>query len=186
MRISVQANKSSTQMKITPVGSAEAIAECSGLCDFYALPGHYTLYTRNLTTGTKHEQALRIEGPRRYELDEGDADASRLGLTLGVAGSVAIFAGIVMTLPLAFSSMCEDTKCSSDDQRTTAAIGLGVLLAGAVMTPIGFTVASHNRRRLRPLEDEPYYYGSQRVEPSVRLGVVGVTGGLGLGGVATF
>lgn len=91
-----------------------------------------------------------------------------------MGGAVSVFAGLLLTLPVVMSSMCHDSNCVSDDERTAARIGLGALVAGAVATPIGWSLFAHNRTRLRPIED-------------FRVGVVGVAGGgLGLGSSVRF
>lgn len=167
-------SKSATDLRVVPTGSNDAVAECFRRCDFWALPGRYTLYTRDHDSGAQHELGLKVNGWRSYELQQGNDSARGLGLALGVGGAVSIFAGVLLTLPVVMSSMCHDTDCVSDDERMAARIGLGALVAGAVMTPIGWTMFSHNRTRLRPLDE-------------LRMGVVGFgQGGVGFGSAARF
>ena len=184
--ISIQAAPS-TELEVVPAGgeAASAVARCKEYCDFWALPGKYTLYARDHSSGERKDLSLRIKQSSRFELDPGDDDARSVGLVLGVGGSAAILAGFFMIMPALMSSMCHGSNCASDAERDTAAVGLGVLLAGAITTPIGWTMYSRNRTRLNRIDEGSY--GAVEPPTELRVGVVGVgLGGLGLGGIATF
>jgi hypothetical protein len=189
VHISIQAAPS-TELEVVPSGgSAEAgspaVARCTAYCDFWALPGRYTLYLRDHSTGVRKDLGLRIKQSSRFELQAGDDDARSAGLALGIAGSAAILAGFVLMMPVVMSSMCHDTNCTSQGERDAATAGVGLLLAGAITTPIGWIMYASNRTRLKRMDEGAYRAKGTNVQ--VRLGVVGVgMGGLGLGGVATF
>jgi hypothetical protein len=182
--VSISAGKPGEALQIVPDGDEKPVAECDNYCDFWALPGRYTLYTSGNGDGEKHTLHFRIKRSARYTLREGDDSARDAGLTLGIAGSVAIVAGFFMTMPLVLSSVCEDSNCATNSDRNWAAAGLGFMAAGAIATPIGFVVFSHNRTKLQPLA-EPSYIGQNAIT-SVRVGVIGVNAGLALGGSAVF
>ena len=182
--VSIGAGNRAASLQIVPEGSASPVAECDNYCDFWALPGRYTLYTRDHGSGAAHTLRFRIKRSARYTLQEGDESARDVGLTVGIGGAVAIFSGLLMTMPVVLASMCEDSNCVSDSDRTWAKVGLGFMAAGAIATPIGFSVFSHNRTLLRPLAEPAY--AEHDAGTSVRVGIIGVSGGLGLGGVALF
>jgi hypothetical protein len=182
--VSISSAEHKLELQLVPVGESTPVVECSNYCDFWALPGRYTLYLKDPATGEQHDVGLRIRDSARYAVDPGDDTARNVGLGLGIAGPVALFTGLILTMPLLLSSLCEDTNCVSDADRRAANIGLGFLLGGVVMTPVGWTLFSSNRTRLTPLAEQPYALPSNG--PSVRVGVVGLSGGLGVGGVAAF
>lgn len=182
--VAIYSGTGNTHLRLVPAGSTEPVADCVGMCDFAALPGRYTLYTHDASTGADHELSLRIRRSSRFQLQQGDDGARDAGLALGITGSVSIVAGFFMVLPVVLSSMCEDTNCTTSDERLTAEVGLGLLLGGIVATPIGFTVFAHNRTKLKLIDESPYEARSNG--PSLRLGLVGVNGGVGLGGVGSF
>jgi hypothetical protein len=182
--VAIYTGTGSMHLRLVPAGSKEAVADCVGICDFSALPGRYTLYTHDASTGADHELSLRIRRSSRFQLQQGDDGLRDAGLVVGITGSVSVVAGLFMVMPLVLSSMCEDWNCTSDDERLVGRIGLGLMLGGIVATPIGFTMFAHNRTKLKLIDESPYE--AQSSGPSLRLGVMGVNGGVGLGGVGTF
>ncbi len=182
-RVTINGPGVSVKLQIMPLDSNEPIAECKGQCVFGAPPGRYTLTTRNLETGAQHQLSLHIEKSSSFELKEGNDTAKYAGLALGITGSAAIVAGLVMTLPVVLAAMCEDPNCTTASERRTANVGLGVLLAGAVATPVGWVMFSRNRTRLvgGPVG------ASAWAEPTIRIGLLGLAPGVfGLGGMTRF
>jgi len=178
----------SSEFEIVPVGAptgTPAVAHCTAYCDFWALPGKYTLYALDHSTGERKELSLRIKKSSRYVFEPGDDRASSGGLVLGIAGSAAFLTGFFMVMPALMSAMCEDSNCSSKAEQNAAAAGLWVMLAGVAATPVGFIIYGSNRTRLNRIEGEPY--AASEEHGNVRVGIVGVgRGAFGLGGVATF
>ena len=181
-RVTINATQT-VRLRVTPLGSNDLIADCNGHCVFWAPPGRYTLNATNLATGAQHELRLHLEGPRNFELKEGNETAKYAGLALGVAGSAAIVAGLFMVAPVVLSAMCEGSNCTTSSERRTANIGLGLLLGGAVATPVGWVMFSRNRTRLVAGPTAAGAYA----EPGVRVGLLGLAPGVfGLGGIARF
>lgn len=182
--VSISAGERALSLRIAAQGEARPIEECENYCDFWALPGSYTLYTYDHASGERRELAFRVKRSARYTLQIGDDTARDVGLAVGISGAASIVVGMFLVAPVVLSAMCEGSDCVSDRERRTANIGLGLLLGGAVATPVGFTIFSKNRTMLRPIRERAAENGEPG--PSVRVGVIGVNGGLGLGGVALF
>jgi hypothetical protein len=128
--------------------------------------------------GKRKDLSLKIKKSSRFKLEDGDEGAAAVGLALGVSGGLALFVGFLMTLP-----ELVDPEGRHDDSKTSA--GLGILLAGAVATPIGWTIYGSNHTRLTRIDEGD----SAAAKPlgQVRVAVVGVgSGGLGLAGVGSF
>ena len=165
--------------------SAAVVARCMEYCDFWTLPGSYTLYASDHSSGARKELSLHIERSSRFDLQLGDDSTRATGLGLGIGGSAAIVAGFIMMTPVLLSVMCEGSNCTTETEQQVAIVGLGLLIGGAIATPIGWSMYLHNRTRLKPMDERS---SLAIADPNqVRFGVVGLgRGGLGLGAVATF
>ena len=162
-----------------------AVAHCTEYCDFWALPGRYTLYALDHTNGERRHLSLHVKQSSRFELEAGDPAARSSGLVLGIVGSAALFTGLILLGGALAAGDCPQTTCSSDGRQTTAIVGLSVFVAGALATPAGWIMYASNRTRLKQLDDRPY--PATGTFSQVRVGLAGVgSGGLGLAGVASF
>jgi hypothetical protein len=140
------------------------------------VPGRYTLYARNHSTGEHKDLSLRIKRSSRFELETGDDAASSVGLVLGIGGSFSLGIGLI--------ALAAGLGSSTDDGRSAETVGLGLLLAGAVATPVGWSMYASNRTHLTRIDRSSY--SRTEIASRAQLGVVGVIGGLGLGGLVTF
>jgi len=116
---------------------------CSDPCEVVAPPGKYDL--RVFSAGEKlGSERVTVEGSADLRVTPPDVDTSRTGLRLGIVGS-ALFMGGLVAITLAGMGCDGEGGCSSD-QRTTMLVGLGALVGGAVMAPIGWVMFAKNRR----------------------------------------
>jgi len=177
-----------TELEVVPTGgSADSppLARCTEYCDFWALPGKYTLYARDHSGAQAQALPLRIKQSARFEFERGDDDARTTGLAVGVVGSAALLTGLILIATAALSSICEDSNCTSSGKRDAATVGLGLLVAGAIATPVGWATYAGNRTRLKRIDDG--LRGTTEPGRPLRVGLVGVgKGGLGVGGLVTF
>jgi hypothetical protein len=186
--VSIQAAPA-TQLEVVPKTGAmdsPAVARCTAYCDFWAPPGKYVVYARDPLTGERKDLSLRIKQSSRFELQPGDDDARATGLAVALGASAAVVVGMVLVMPVLVSSACDGEDCTTTNlQRDTAAVGLGLVLAGLIATPIGWIIYGSNGTRLKRIDER-----SQRASESqsqVRVGVVSVgPGALGLGALASF
>ena len=183
--VSIQAAPA-TALEVAPSDrSAGVVASCTEYCDFWAVPGKYTLYALDHSSGERKRLSLRIKQSSRFELIAGDDEARDTGLVVGIVGSAAAVTGLVLTAVYLLSATCEDSNCTTQTQRDAGMVGLGLLLGGAILTPIGWTMYASNRTKLKRIDDRAYR--AAETTHQVRVGVVGVgLGGLGLGGAITF
>jgi hypothetical protein len=179
--VSISAPERAT-LQIVPKGGTGPQVECANYCDFWALPGRYTLYTRDHETGERHELTLKIKDNARFTFEQGNDTTRALGAGLGIAGALSGVAGFFMVLSNA--AIAEDSGApQTPAQRTRAELGLGLLLGSAVVTPIGWVMFGGSGPKLTELPDAS---AATNRAPRLRLGLVGVNGGLGLGGFAAF
>ncbi|HEY3254593.1 MAG TPA: hypothetical protein VGJ91_11615, partial [Polyangiaceae bacterium] len=72
--ISIQAAPA-TELEVVPSGDlagSPPVARCTEYCDFWALPGKYTLYAHDHSSGEHKDLPLRIKQSSRFELEFGD------------------------------------------------------------------------------------------------------------------
>lgn len=182
--ISIQATPT-TQLEVVPEGgAAAAVARCTEYCEFWALPGRYTVYAHDSLSGERKQLSVRLKNSSRFKLQAGDDQARNTGFGIAIGGSAAVLAGLVLVMPVLLSSICEHENCTSESERDAAAAGLALLLAGSIAMPIGWSIYASNRTRLRRIDERSYQ--ATETTGQVRVGLVGLGGGLGLGGVATF
>jgi hypothetical protein len=166
-------------MRITPVGSHEAIAECANQCEFQALPGRYLLDAQERETGEHHRIGFRVRRPTSFVFEEGDPTARVVGASVGVVGSLSVLIGLGMILSNA--GLGDDASPQTAAQHRASEVGIGLLLGGILATPTGWIIFAQNGPRLTQGYDP-----NTASRGSIRLGLVGVNGGFGLGGSALF
>jgi hypothetical protein len=178
----------STELEVVPNSAARGsppVARCTEYCDFWTPPGKYTVHARDPISGERKELSLRVKQSSRFELDPGDDEARATGFAVAMGGSAAVLAGLVLVMPVLVSRWCDEDCVTSKNQRDTAGVGLGLILAGMITSPIGWIIYGNNRARLVRIDERSRL--ATEAQKQVRVGVVGVgPGGLGLGAVATF
>lgn len=177
----IEGGSPEVELRLSRGSSDETLLRCQGRCEFFAPKGRYRLYARDANTGAEHELGLRVRHSGRFRLRQGDSSARTAGLVVGIAGPVSLVTGMVLLLPSLMSAGCHDSGgCTTQRERTAGMVGLGLLLGGAIATPIGWVVFAQNRTRLEQLR------GAAPPE-RFRIGLAGVApGALGLSGVARF
>jgi hypothetical protein len=161
------------------------IATCHGACSFKAPPGSYTLYRLDPDTGVEEALDLRLRHATNFDLEDGSPATKRTGLALGIGGLILIGAGALLLMPALLSSMCEDSNCTSQGERTAAVIGIGSLVVGGIATPIGWTMAKHSRTRL--IDESTDEESASTSGFQLRVGLSApAPGAYGLGAVGTF
>ena len=158
------------------------VAQCTGECTFWTLPGRYTVYSHDHSTGARHELFLRVKGFSQYQLIQGNDTVHGVGVCLEVVGVVASVVGLITTLSPALSQICE-SNCDNQDGGRTITIGLGILGAGIVAGIVGFGLETGYRAKLVPSPDS---ISASRRGPRFEFGIVPVFAGLGLGGTGRF
>jgi hypothetical protein len=126
------------------------IAQCAGHCQLSLVRGHYNIYAA--AAGKKPAQTKDIEITHAANITFGDRN-SRLestGLALGLTGIVVASIGLLLVA----STTCIDECTETAETKTRKGMGLGGLVAGAVMIPVGFVL----RRQAQdvPVHETPW------------------------------
>lgn len=169
-------------MRVIGGNAADPLAVCNGDCQFWALPGRYTVYTLDHTTGARHDLDLRVKGFAEYHLVQGNDAVHDWGVGLEYTGAVASAVGFLTMLYALSAPSCE-SNCKDDNNGRTVVIGLGILGAGLATVVVGFGLDTGNRSGFVPHDEWSEANGRS---PQLRFGLVPVFAGLGLGGTARF
>jgi hypothetical protein len=161
-------------------GRDRPLVTCGGACRLALRPGKYRVRLRSTPTTSGGERLFEIEESSQVLVSPRSSAAAYFGLSLGIVGSVAVFSGAVLLGPSVISANCHDgDRC--EDHETQGAIGLGLLVAGAVATPIGWRMFARNlrpRAEVIPLSaDEARSHapvGALSVAPSLTRHVLGL------------
>jgi len=178
--VNITGELAGVSLRVADAETDRTVATCKGACSFRAAPGPYTIYSFDPASGERHELGLRLRHASQFRFSAGDSTAKTAGLVTGIAGPALILTGFILIAPLLLSSICEDSNCSSQGQRTAAQVGLGALVLGAVATPVGWTVFASNRTRLVEVNPEE---ASATPGFSLRFGIAGL--GPGAFGIAS-
>jgi hypothetical protein len=118
-------------------GSESTVFFCrSQTCAAYVPSGEYEVYVSPTGDYAEGKRRVKIEKPSQLVIEPRDASAHTTGLVMGIGGTVLAVMGFT-TLLVAANKPCDATSC--DDERATLIwLGLGGLIAGAVLTPIGW------------------------------------------------
>lgn len=185
VHVVVDGGSRDVELRLSRERGDETLLRCHGRCEFFAPRGRYRIYARDSSTGKEYELGLRVRRPSEFRLRQGDSSARTTGLVLGIAGSVSAVTGMILVLPSLMSGLCHDSEgCTTEGERTMGKVGLGLLLGGAIATPIGWIMFGKNRTRLELLEEQV-----SGIAPAerFRLGFGGVApGALGLSGTGRF
>jgi len=118
-------------------GNESTIFFCrSQLCVAYLPIGEYEVYVSPTPDYAEGKRRVKIEQPTQLKIEPRDASAQTTGLAMGVGGTVLAIAGFT-TLLIGASRACDDTSCT-DERDTLLWLSLGGLIAGAILTPIGW------------------------------------------------
>jgi hypothetical protein len=167
---------SGVYMRVVGREKSPPVAQCTGDCSFWTLPGRYTVYTHDHTSDARHELNLRVKGFAQYRLNQGNDTVHGLGVGLEVVGIAASSLGLfTMLLP----AMNQD----NNDNARTMTIGLGILAGGIVSGLVGFGLETATRTELLPASE---WSTTTRRQSRFRVGLVPVSAGLGLGALARF
>lgn len=185
VHVVIDGGSQEVELRLSRGRGDETLLRCQGRCEFFAPRGRYRVHARDSSTGKEYELGLRIRHPSAFRLRQGDPSARTAGLVVGIAGSASVLTGMILVLPSLMSSLCHDSEgCLSEGERTMGKVGAGLLLAGAIGTPIGWIMFAQNGTRLVLLHQQ-----SSRASPAerFRLGFgTGPPGVLGLSGTARF
>lgn len=138
---------------VTPMRSLEVrskrdgatLARCQSSCVVELPHGVYHVVIPPTAGSARGTQNLVVDGSGTWAIQDADRDAAMSGLALGIAGTVMIPAGLVITMLSTLSARDGEGSTSPASQRWATA-GVATLITGVVLTPVGWTMFARNRR----------------------------------------
>jgi hypothetical protein len=131
--------------------SRRPVALCQGACTAYLPPGKYRLEVHPGLDTRAGARTVNIPGPSALFVKPRSESMRSSGLTMAVAGSALLLGGMVMLT----SALRDEWDGDGDSSRhdTLVPLGLGAIVVGLVLTPIGWVRFG---KSLRPaVEVEP-------------------------------
>ena len=121
----------------------EPIVSCESQCKLELFPGYYSIGVRD-ADGTSSTTQLEIEGPGRLLVEPPSSSQRTLGLILGISGIVALGVGGVLFVSGAGDADCAGASSCNDGGNPPSLLTLGILVFGAVATPVGWGMFGNN------------------------------------------
>jgi hypothetical protein len=124
-------------------------ARCTSECALAVEPGEYWLTAAGTESTREGRRRVTIVEPTRLDVTGRDSDSVSTGLALGIIGPVLTLGGMIAMLVGAVESFdyCSSgsssgsASCGDDGDGDTLIIGgLGALVTGLVLTPIGWVM----------------------------------------------
>lgn len=136
--IQLRGSEPGLRLEIQDPRNRSPLALCTDACQATIVPGRYRLFV-NATAGTRAGgRVVDISGPSQLLVTPRTEARYTTGLTLGIGGPVLMVLGSLLFLASLGNGLGHDAGSSSDGGQ--AAAGLGMLVGGIVITPIGWVM----------------------------------------------
>lgn len=136
--IEVRGSQPGLRLEIQDPRNRSPLAFCTDACQATIVPGRYRLFV-NATPDTRAGgREVQISGPSQILVTPRSEARRTTGLTLGIGGPVLMVLGSVLFLSSLRNSLGHGDSSSSDGGQAVA--GLGMMVGGIVITPIGWVM----------------------------------------------
>jgi hypothetical protein len=137
-----------TSYTVRDPGGAGVLDTCDQECTVWLMPGRYVLRVDERDGYSGGDRTLIVKEPRTYVVTQGRTTAKTTGLVLGITGTVLLPLGFAALTPAVMSANCHG-DCGGVNGGVALA-GLGAIVVGAILTPVGWAMYNRHRVRLRP------------------------------------
>lgn len=135
--IELRGSEPELRLEIQDPRDRSALALCTGACQATIVPGRYRLFV-NATADTRAGgREVQIAGPSRVLVTPKSEARYTTGLVLGIAGPVLMVLGSAVFLVNISRSFDSGGSSGSADG---ALAGLGMMLGGIAITPVGWVL----------------------------------------------
>ena len=136
----------------------QPVALCAGACTAYLPPGKYRLEVHPAGETRGGARVVNIPGPSSLFVTPRSEGMRTSGLTLGITGSALLVGGMVL-LATALSDDWDADGRSSRRNDALVPLGVGAVVVGLVLTPIGWIRFGKSLRPavdVQPLDTVPH------------------------------
>lgn len=116
--------------------AGELVAQCVQRCELHLARGEYRAAERTQDGDLLRDLEFTVVGPGGIEIQEPDTVLSNTGLALAIVGMALIPTGA----EIAARAFSTDSCPAGSDCRSLGTVGLGMFVAGLVLTPVGWVV----------------------------------------------
>ena len=158
----------------------EPIAICYRACAIWVAPGKYSLRGTDTQAKIDFETTLDVRDSSAFSVRSGNDDAQAVRLVLGIAGPLAIAAGVFEGISGLAAASCERWLTDKSQLR----FGLGLMLSGTAATVVGWVLYGTSGSRVDVVGTD---VARREGTPKPRAGVVALpSNGWGVGFSTTF
>jgi hypothetical protein len=159
------------------------IHACASPCRVLLPRGEYRVRVAGDPEQVEGDRKIELTADTRLRFSLPDRSAKTTGLVLGITGSALVGVGMMVLL---FSNWGAAHTADEEETRTGAYVGGGMLLTGAVLTPIGWVQFGRNRKPR--VEQHPLGSGAPpaAAAPRFGIGMAPMAGGAGTGVSVSF
>jgi hypothetical protein len=118
----------------------QEVDRCPDTCTVDVAPGLVRIRVRPRGDDDDGSRTIWIDAPTRIVIDPPSSSDRTLGGVLAIGGAISLFAGSGLFMNNASVSGGECSRCSSSG----SAAGLGMMLTGLVLTPVGLGLVLGN------------------------------------------
>jgi hypothetical protein len=169
-------NRDDAPVRIYPPGAKPgrdpAIESCRLPCEVQVRPGRYLIQVVETRKSLGGEREVTTSKPSTVVVSPGDRSTRSTGLVLAVSGLVSLAVGGTL--------IATSSRADSEGGGPGMLPGLLLMLAGAVLTPVGFVVYGDSTPGVRVIPEQ------SASAPRARVGIVVAPGAVALSGNFVF
>jgi len=152
----------------------QVVGRCMGQCTLALPPGSYNVHLYGANGQPDGDTDFSVSGPGSLQVQDANRSVATIGAVMGAVGPVLIVTGLLLIV----TSVCIDESIHTDDcpngNNSRANLGLSSMVAGTIMTPIGWVLFARNRSpRAR---EKPFLLPYATSTSDYRGGVLGIQG----------
>jgi hypothetical protein len=155
------------------------IHACANPCRVLLERGEYRVRVSGGQQQITADRKIEVTGDGSWRFSLPDRKGRSSALALAITGTALLPVGLIVAFVSASSVTacghgCDGTDRPNEAASTGVVVGLGMMVVGAVLTPIGWVQFARNRK---PKMEEPRQAARTKAEPRIGLGAAPVPGG---------
>jgi hypothetical protein len=138
--IEIHGSQPGLRLEIQDPRTRKPLAYCTGACQATIFPGRYRFFANATAETLPGGRDLNISEASKILVTPRSEAQRSTGLVLGIAGPALMVLGSVVFLSNIVGSYSSDDGGGSSNSPEGALAGLGLMLGGVVITPIGWVM----------------------------------------------
>jgi hypothetical protein len=138
--IEIRGSVPGLRLEIQDPRTRRPLAFCTGACQATIVPGRYRFYANATAETRSGGRDMDIVDASKILVSPRSEAQHSTGLVLGIAGPALMVLGAAVFLTNIANTYQEDGSGSSSGRAEGALAGVGLMLGGMVLTPIGWVM----------------------------------------------